>query len=100
MTLIFSRLIQDFITFGTAGLVFDNAQQSGNATAILVAQQNLNSAVDQFRRSVALDASYLTYIGNLVCWSQSILSHVCARSRHVRLYLCLHVCVGIRGRST
>ena len=65
MTLIFSRLMQDFITFSTAGLVYDNAQQSGNATAISVAQQSLDSAIDQFRRNVALDASYLTYIGIL-----------------------------------
>jgi len=66
MTLIFSRLIQDFVTFNAVELVYGNAQQSGNATAISVAQQNLDSAVDQFRRNVALDASYLTYIGILL----------------------------------
>ena len=65
MTLIFSRLIQDFVTFNTVGLLYDNAQQSGNATAISVAQQNLDTAIDQFRTNVVLDVSYLTYIGIL-----------------------------------
>lgn len=63
MTLVFGRLTQDFVTFSNVALVYYGAQQSGNATAISVAQEDLNSAAIQFRRGAALDASYLSYIG-------------------------------------
>ncbi|KAI6041412.1 P-loop containing nucleoside triphosphate hydrolase protein [Pisolithus marmoratus] len=63
MTLVFGRLIEDFVTFTTALEIYQSAESSGNATAISSATQNLNSAASEFRRGAALDASYLTYIG-------------------------------------
>ena len=63
MTLVFGRLIQDFVTFTTALLDQQAAEQSGNATAISVTQQALDSAQVEFRHGAALDASYLSYIG-------------------------------------
>ncbi|KAI6041411.1 P-loop containing nucleoside triphosphate hydrolase protein [Pisolithus marmoratus] len=63
MTLILGRLVQDFVTFTTALEVYQSAESSGNATAISSAKQGFDSAVSEFRRETALDASYLTYIG-------------------------------------
>ncbi|KAI6010757.1 P-loop containing nucleoside triphosphate hydrolase protein [Pisolithus orientalis] len=63
MTLVFGRLIQDYVTFATALEVYQSAETSGNATAISSAKQNLDSAASGFRSGTALDASYLTYIG-------------------------------------
>ncbi|KAI6129641.1 ste6-like protein, partial [Pisolithus croceorrhizus] len=63
MTLIFGRLIQDFVTFTTASEIYQSAESSGNATAISSAQQDFDSAASEFRRGAAQDASYLTYIG-------------------------------------
>ena len=66
MTLMFARLIQDFTSFGSVALDYNGVKQSRNATAISVAQQNLDSAAAAFRRSAALDSSYLSYIGILL----------------------------------
>ncbi|KIK26704.1 hypothetical protein PISMIDRAFT_244660 [Pisolithus microcarpus 441] len=65
MTLIFGRLIQDFVTFTTASEIYQSAESSGNATAISSALQNFDSAASEFRSGAAQDASYLTYIGIL-----------------------------------
>lgn len=65
MTLVFSRLIQDFTSFGVAVRDYDNVIHSGNATAISIAQQNLDSVASEFRKHAALDSSYLCYIGIL-----------------------------------
>ncbi|KAL4062317.1 P-loop containing nucleoside triphosphate hydrolase protein [Scleroderma yunnanense] len=43
--------------------IWEGAQQSGNATAISIAQQSLDSAAVEFRHGAAIDASYLSYIG-------------------------------------
>ncbi|KAG6377083.1 P-loop containing nucleoside triphosphate hydrolase protein [Boletus reticuloceps] len=63
MSLIFGRLTQDFVSFGTAEAAY--YQQTNNATAL----QELQVAAAQFRSTAALDASYLVYIGigTLVC---------------------------------
>ncbi|KAF8133779.1 ste6-like protein [Boletus edulis] len=63
MSLIFGRLTQDFVSFGTAEAAY--YQQINNATAL----QELEAAAAQFRSTAALDASYLVYIGlgTLVC---------------------------------
>lgn len=55
MSLLFGRLTENFVEFGTV------IQQSnlGNATA----QAELPGAAASFRRASALNASYLTYIG-------------------------------------
>ncbi|KAL4068766.1 ABC transporter type 1, transmembrane domain-containing protein [Scleroderma yunnanense] len=63
MTLVFGRLIEDFVTFSNAAIIYEDLQQSGNATAISIAQQSLDSAATLFRKDAALDASYLVYIG-------------------------------------
>lgn len=66
MALIFGRLIRTFTTFSSAVLIYDNAQRSGNTSAISSAQQALDAAGSQFRRDAAANASYLTYIGIVV----------------------------------
>ncbi|KAI6046276.1 P-loop containing nucleoside triphosphate hydrolase protein [Pisolithus marmoratus] len=63
MTLVFGRLIQDFVTFATALEIYQSAESSGNTTAISSAKQNFDSAASEFRRGAAQDASYLAYIG-------------------------------------
>ncbi|KAI6014671.1 ste6-like protein [Pisolithus marmoratus] len=63
MTLVFGRLIQDFVTFTTALEIYQSAESSGNPTAISFAKQNFDSAANDFRTGTAQDASYLTYIG-------------------------------------
>ena len=68
----FSRFIQDFTSFGSVILDYNSAKQSGNATAISAAQQSLDSAAAEFRKSAALDASYLTYIGILLFVSYEV----------------------------
>ncbi|OBZ71083.1 Leptomycin B resistance protein pmd1 [Grifola frondosa] len=55
MSLLFGRLTQDFVDFG----VTLEMAQSGNATA----QADVPAAAQAFRRSAALNASYLVYIG-------------------------------------
>ncbi|KAI6035808.1 P-loop containing nucleoside triphosphate hydrolase protein [Pisolithus marmoratus] len=63
MTLVFGRFIQDFVTFTAALQTYQSAESSRNATAISFAKQDFDSAMDDFRRGTAQDASYLTYIG-------------------------------------
>ncbi|KAI6043447.1 P-loop containing nucleoside triphosphate hydrolase protein [Pisolithus marmoratus] len=63
MTLVFGRLIQDFVTFATTLELYQAAESSGNTTAISSAKQNFDSAASEFRRGAAQDASYLVYIG-------------------------------------
>ncbi|KAI6166709.1 P-loop containing nucleoside triphosphate hydrolase protein, partial [Pisolithus thermaeus] len=63
MTLIFGRLVEDFVTFATALDSYQSAESSGNATAISSALQTFDSAASEFRNGAAQDASYLTYIG-------------------------------------
>nr|WCD39452.1 Ste6-2 [Ganoderma boninense] len=55
MSLLFSRLTQDFVTFGTTL----NQAQSGDVAAA----QALPAAAAGFKHSAALNASYLVYIG-------------------------------------
>ncbi|KAI6041410.1 ste6-like protein [Pisolithus marmoratus] len=63
MTLVFGRLIQDFVAFTYALDIYHSAVSSGNATAISTAQESFDSAVSEFQRGTAQDASYLSYIG-------------------------------------
>lgn len=55
MSLLFSRLTQDFVSFGTAII---NAQKG-----IQGAAQELPAVAAAFKHSAALNASYLVYIG-------------------------------------
>ena len=57
MSLLFSRLTQDFVSFGTALLQAQNGD-SDAAAALPVAAAG-------FKHSAALNASYLVYIGTL-----------------------------------
>lgn len=66
MSLLFGNLTQDFVSFSLAENNYNSALQSGNPTAIAQAQQILDAAAVSFRHSAALDASYLTYIGELL----------------------------------
>ncbi|KAI6123930.1 ste6-like protein [Pisolithus croceorrhizus] len=63
MTLVFGRLIQDFVVFTYALEIYRSATLSGNAATSSTAQQSFDSAAGEFRRGTALDASYLAYIG-------------------------------------
>ncbi|KAM5533130.1 hypothetical protein V8D89_013178 [Ganoderma adspersum] len=55
MSLLFSRLTQDFVSFGTAVI----QKEQGNADAAA----SLPAAAANFKHSAALNASYLVYIG-------------------------------------
>lgn len=55
MSLLFGRLTQNFVEFGTT---LSNAKK-GDATAAA----NLPAAAASFRRASSLNASYLVYIG-------------------------------------
>ncbi|KAI5988981.1 ABC transporter transmembrane region-domain-containing protein [Pisolithus albus] len=63
MTVVFGRLIQDFVAFTYALDTYRSATSAGNATTSFTAQQSFDSAAGEFRRGAALDASYLAYIG-------------------------------------
>ncbi|KAI6166711.1 P-loop containing nucleoside triphosphate hydrolase protein [Pisolithus thermaeus] len=63
MTLVFGRLIQDFVVFTYALEIYQSATLSENATTSSTVQQSFDSAAGEFRRGTALDASYLAYIG-------------------------------------
>ena len=52
MSLIFGRLTQDFVNFEIARVKAEQGDSEG-----------LGAAASQFRKSAALDASYLVYIG-------------------------------------
>jgi len=72
MSLLFGNLTQDFVSFSAAQLSYASALQSGNSTTIAQAQQILDTAAVGFRHSAALDASYLTYIGELLVFLLNI----------------------------
>ncbi|KIP08244.1 hypothetical protein PHLGIDRAFT_127165 [Phlebiopsis gigantea 11061_1 CR5-6] len=61
MTLLFGRLIQSFVTFGTASQQADPNDPSSEAA--------LTAAANKFKHDAALNASYLVYIGigSFVC---------------------------------
>ena len=59
MSLLFSRLTQDFITFGTTMKEASDPTFPGQAEA----QASLPAAAAAFKHSAALNASYLVYIG-------------------------------------
>ncbi|KAF9242527.1 P-loop containing nucleoside triphosphate hydrolase protein [Melanogaster broomeanus] len=63
MSLLFGNLTQDFVVFGDDALTYYQELQTGNATVIAAAQQALDAAAAEFRRSAAADASYLVYMG-------------------------------------
>ncbi|KAG2338495.1 P-loop containing nucleoside triphosphate hydrolase protein [Suillus weaverae] len=63
MSLLFGNLTQDFVNFSSAESNYIASLQSGNPTVIAQAQQIRDAAAVGFRKSSALDASYLTYIG-------------------------------------
>jgi len=69
MSLLFGNLTQDFVTFSLAENNYTASLQTGNPTAIAQAQQILDAAAVGFRSSSALDASYLTYIGEFIVLS-------------------------------
>ena len=66
MSLLFGNLTEDFVSFDLAETTYYSTLSSGNATAIAEATQLLDTAAAGFRQNAALDASYLTYIGELL----------------------------------
>jgi ATP-binding cassette subfamily B (MDR/TAP) protein 1 len=65
MSLMFGNLTQDFVSFSLAETTYYSALQTGDPNNIAQAQQILNTDAASFRTTAALDASYLTYIGEL-----------------------------------
>ncbi|KAG1772443.1 P-loop containing nucleoside triphosphate hydrolase protein [Suillus occidentalis] len=63
MSLLFGNLTQDFVSFSLAENNYTASLQTGDSATIAQAQQILDAAAAGFRKSSALDASYLTYIG-------------------------------------
>ncbi|KAG1822804.1 P-loop containing nucleoside triphosphate hydrolase protein [Suillus subaureus] len=63
MSLLFGNLTQDFVNFSLAENNYTASLQSGDPAVIAQAQQIMDAAAAGFRKSSALDASYLTYIG-------------------------------------
>ncbi|KAI6166370.1 P-loop containing nucleoside triphosphate hydrolase protein [Pisolithus thermaeus] len=63
MTLVFGRLIQDFVTFTTALEAYQSAGSYGNNIAVSSARQDFDSAALELRRAAAQNASYLAYVG-------------------------------------
>ncbi|KAI5993496.1 ABC transporter type 1, transmembrane domain-containing protein, partial [Pisolithus albus] len=61
MTLVFGRLIQDFVTFTSA--LEMSTDPYGNATEISSTGHNFHSAAQELRRAAAQNASYLAYVG-------------------------------------
>ena len=59
MSLLFGRLTQDFVNFGTVM----QSVNSPNATLAQEAKAALPAAAAGFRHSASLNASYLVYIG-------------------------------------
>ena len=84
MTLVFGNLIQGFVTFGT---ILAGAE-SGNPAAL----KQFPQAAADFRRSAALSASYLTYLGQAT--SQVSFGFPCVhtlfRPRNFRVHVCIH----------
>jgi ATP-binding cassette subfamily B (MDR/TAP) protein 1 len=99
MSLLFGNLTQDFVSFSLAENSVTQALQSGDPTAIAQAQQILDTTAVGFRHSAALDASYLTYIGERLV--SSLTSHInyVQRCRHVRVHLCVYVYLGLHRRG-
>ena len=98
MSLLFGRLTQDFVVFGSDVM---RAQQ-GDTTAA----GDLPAAAAAFKHSAALNASYLVYIGerlppalSCVLVSYMKIDMETARSWHVRLHLYLHGCLGLHWRG-
>ncbi|EIW81034.1 P-loop containing nucleoside triphosphate hydrolase protein [Coniophora puteana RWD-64-598 SS2] len=63
MSLLFGRLTQDFVNFGSELVNLEGILSTGNSSAIQQAEQSLDSAAVSFRHSAASNASYLVYIG-------------------------------------
>ena len=59
MSLLFSRLTQDFVSFGTALMEYQQSSPAKQAPS----RTQLQAATAGFKHSAALNASYLVYIG-------------------------------------
>lgn len=66
MSLLFGNLTQDFVSFSLAENNYTASLQTGDPATIAQAKQILDTAAVGFRKSSALDASYLTYIGEFI----------------------------------
>jgi ATP-binding cassette subfamily B (MDR/TAP) protein 1 len=66
MSLLFGNLTQDFVNFSHADSNYTSALQSGDPTSIAQSKQIPDIDAAGFRQSAAQNASYLTYIGELL----------------------------------
>lgn len=91
MSLLFGNLTQDFVKFGTTVM----RASKGDQDAI----DKLPSVAAGFRKTAALDASYLVYIGRLCSLRNSTTNELDVRRRYVRMHISLYVYLGIHRRS-
>lgn len=91
MSLLFGNLTQDFVKFGTTVM----QASSGDQDAI----DKLPSVAAGFRKTAALDASYLVYIGRLCSLRNLTTNELDVRRRYVRMHISLYVYLGIHRRS-
>ena len=98
MSLLFSRLTQDFVEFGT----ILQLTGSSNATEAAQARADLPVAAGNFKHSAALNASYLVYIGTYAT-SQLLfavrLFLLRCRYRYVPVHVHVHGRLGLHRRS-
>jgi len=92
MSLLFGNLTQDFVNFQ----MVINQASAGNATAV----QEIPIVAERFRRTSAKDATYLVYMGQTLLLDFVVFHpDMSYRCWIVRLYLHLHVSMGIHRRS-
>ena len=95
MSLLFGRLVQAFVNFGTALQAVDPNDPASEAT--------LAAAASYFKHQAALDASYLVYIGkeppSVIHPATNRMPFADIRYRILRLYVRLYVYLGVHRRD-
>jgi hypothetical protein len=101
MSLLFGNLTQYFVDFSHAESNYYSALQSGDPTTIAQVQQVLDTDAARFRQSATQDASYITYIGELLVLLYIYKTSINCVQR--LLHVCVHICVydylGLHRRS-
>ena len=91
MSLLFSRLTQDFVEFGT----ILQETTSSNATLAAIARSELPAAAAGFKHSAALNASYLVYIGMCSAVHPIEIAHL--NAMQVSVCSCAHTRIWLSG---
>ena len=86
MSLLFGRLTQNFVNF---------AMSLGSANDPQTQAEQLHIIAVAFKHAAALNASYLSYIGQSACCKLSLISPAPDRCWHVCLHIRLYVDLGV-----